>query len=141
MEQWITGLVVGLLLLYNTWLDMIKRQVSIVSLLLFGVAGFSLFLYFQQFSILSLVGGIGIGILMILVSKLTNGGFGMGDGGLLCVTGFYLGFYRNIELFLGALVLAAVWGGVLLVLKKAGRKTELPFVPFLMTAYIGMLLR
>ena len=83
-----------------------------------------------------MIGGSLIGFIIMGISILTKGGIGLGDGGLLCVMGLYVGFYKNLEIFLLALLMASICGIVLLLIKKADRKTELPFVPFLTIAYI-----
>lgn len=140
MDQFIVGVMMTLLLGISTWLDIKRREVSGKVLICFTIIGIISYVVKCPFSILSMAGGILIGAFVMGVSKLTKGNIGMGDGLLLCVTGVYLGFYRNLELFLTALCAAAIWGMILIVLKKAGRKTELPFVPFMLMAYIIMLL-
>lgn len=127
------------MLLFSTWLDIQKRQVSIILLIIYAILGIVLYIFYEYISVLSLAGGIAVGIVMLMVSRLTKGGIGAGDGGVLCVTGIYLGFYKNIELFFLALVLAAFWSMMLVLLKRAGGKTQIPFVPFLTAAYAGLL--
>ena len=61
------------------------------------------------------------------------------DGVLLTVTGIYLGPERNLTLFFGALVLCGIWALGLLALRKKRRTDCIPFVPFLLAAYMGML--
>ena len=78
-----------------------------------------------------LPGGIGL-----LLSAITGGKIGAGDGFVLAALGLGLGFYRTMFLWVMALCLAAVCAICLLALKKAGRKTELPFVPFLFLGYV-----
>lgn len=138
MEQWLIRILLEMLLIVSSWLDIRKRQVSVKLLLLFALVGIGVYAYVQPVSLLSLAGGIAIGGILLLVSRLTNGGIGLGDGGLLCVTGIYIGFYGNITLLFSALLLAAVWSVLLIIIKKAGKKTEIPFVPFLLAAYTGM---
>ena len=70
----------------------------------------------------------------------SRGAIGRGDGYLLCVAGVYLGIAGTLSLLSGALFLCAIWSLLLLAIKKAGKKTEIPFVPFLLAAYVGGLL-
>lgn len=74
----------------------------------------------------ALVWGLG----MLLLSRLSRGAMGKGDG--ICFCSFAC--WRNVsELFLLLLVslfLSAVFGSVLLLLKKKGLKESLPFLPF-----------
>ena len=78
-----------------------------------------------------LPGGIGL-----LFSVVTDGKVGAGDGLVLAAIGLGIGFYRTMFLWSMALCVAAVWAMLLLALKKAGRKTELPFVPCLFLGYV-----
>ncbi|MDE7297776.1 MAG: hypothetical protein K2N94_02960 [Lachnospiraceae bacterium] len=86
-----------------------------------------------------LAGGAEGGVLM-LVSRLSGGRFGMGDAVLLAATGLVLGIRRNTELFLTALLLSAVCAAGLLVFRRGGRHYEMPFVPFLTAAQALLLL-
>ena len=83
--------------------------------------------------------GIGFllgGTLFLLVYFISRKGLGGGDVKFMAAAGLYLGFYRVLSAMLYGAVLLAVVGGVLILLKKIGRKDTLPFIPFL---YIGML--
>ncbi|MBH1941019.1 prepilin peptidase [Mobilitalea sibirica] len=82
------------------------------------------------------IGGVLVGVGVIVISKATKGKIGIGDGILLCVTGMGIGFWTNIELFALALLAAAIVSIGLLALKRANRKTSIPFVPFLLLGYI-----
>jgi leader peptidase (prepilin peptidase)/N-methyltransferase len=85
------------------------------------------------------LGGLALGLGVILLSKATGGKIGLGDGILLCVTGLGLGFWTNAELFGIALSLAASVSVVLLIMRRADRKKSIPFVPFLLTGYVILL--
>lgn len=138
MYHWILNILLGVLLGISAWIDIRKKIVSDKILVLSFCLGIVVFLIFQPFTILWAAGGTLIGMLVMGISKLTKGQIGMGDGKLLCVTGIYLGVYKNLELFFTALLLASIWGIIVLMIRKADRKTELPFVPFLMMAYVVM---
>lgn len=140
MGEKIMLFMLGAMLGVSTWMDIRKRQVSVILLVVSGVLGLLGIVIWNTVSYGSMAGGMAVGILVAGLSKLTKGEVGLGDGWLLCVTGIYLGIYRNMELLLTALFLAAVWGALLMVFHKADRKTRLPFVPFLMVAYIGICL-
>ena len=74
------------------------------------------------------------GVFLLILGFVTRHAVGYGDGLLMCAVGPALG----AGLMAGALMLAffmsALMGIVLLVFKKADRKTKIPFVPFLMSA-------
>ena len=79
--------------------------------------------------------GVGIGVMLYGVSRITRGGIGGADALVYAVTGATIGFTRNLELLLISLILAALVGGLLLLIRKAGLKTRMPFVPFTLVSY------
>lgn len=80
-----------------------------------------------------------IGILMLLVSLITKGQIGTGDGIIFCITGLGLGFWNNLWLLMLSLFMAGIFSGILWMLKRVGRKSEIPFVPFILISYLGVL--
>lgn len=79
--------------------------------------------------------GILVGIFLSLVSRLSRGEVGQGDALVYLVTGLALGFFRNLELLILSLFLAAITGLILLVIRRVGRKHAMPFIPFTAIAY------
>ena len=80
-----------------------------------------------------LLGG-GLFLLVYLISK---NGLGGGDVKLMAVVGLYLGMNGVLPAMLYGSILAAVFGLILILLKRIGRKDTIPLVPFL---YIGILI-
>ena len=78
--------------------------------------------------------------MFLALSILSGGAMGAGDGLLLLALGLASDTGEYLGTLLGGIFLAAVWSGVLLVVFRKGRKTEIPFVPFLLFGYIGGLL-
>ncbi|MEE3467548.1 MAG: prepilin peptidase [Eubacterium sp.] len=83
--------------------------------------------------------GIGVGVLLYGVSRVSRGGIGEADALVYAVTGAAIGVSRNLEVLLVSLLLAAIVGGALLVIKKVGLKYKMPFVPFVCVSY-GMVM-
>lgn len=71
------------------------------------------------------------GAILLLVALLTREAVGCGDGLLLLVTGPLFGWQKMLLCLPAALLLTTFASVILLVLKKADRKTKIPFVPFL----------
>lgn len=140
MVQFFSMALLGCMLGISAWTDYKRKQVSMLLLGFFAGVGILGQLIWKQESLVSLAAGILPGIIVLGAGRLTKGGIGAGDGWILCVTGIYLGYYKNMQLFFTALIFSAIVGAVLIVAKKANRKTELAFVPFLLAAYMGMLL-
>lgn len=119
--------------------DLKRKEVTVMYILLFGIIGVVLHLFYPNCSIYSILWGLLLGISIMAVSLFSRGNIGMGDGILLTVTGVYLGGYKNLELFLTGLFLAGIWSLGLLVLKQKKRKEKIAFMPFLLIAYAFML--
>lgn len=132
-------LLVLFLLALNAWSDLRKRQISLLISGIAGVGGIFLILI-GSISVKEAAMGICIGIVLLLLSILTKDGIGFGDGLITVVTGCYLGGEDNLLLVGGGFFLAAIFGVSVLIIKKVNRKEELPFVPFLLLSYIGILL-
>ena len=120
--------------------DMRKKEIQVYVVLTFGIVGVILRLFYQNVSMRNMLLGMAIGIGMMFASLVTAGQIGLGDGLLLTVTGIFLGAYGNAMLFLHGLLFAAVWSLVVVLVFRKGRKTKIPFVPFLFIAYLEMLL-
>lgn len=136
MNQIIIILLLSIFLGGCTWSDIKIKEISVVFLMVFGGIGVLVLVCFRQIAWTEALAGIGLGIGMIGISKITKGGIGMGDGGVLCVMGLYIGFWSVLEIFFLGLILAALVSTYLIVIKKVRRKTQIPFVPFLMVGFL-----
>lgn len=77
------------------------------------------------------------GALFLLVYLISKNGLGGGDVKFMSVAGLYLGLNGILPAILYGSVLAAMFGGVLILLKKIGRKDAIALIPFL---YVGILI-
>lgn len=87
---------------------------------------------------LLLTGGVGAifaGAVFLTVYFVSRRGLGGGDVKLMTVFGLYLGLDGVVPAMLYGTLLAAVAGGILILLKKVGPKDAIPLVPFL---YLGV---
>lgn len=132
----------GLLLGILAWVDMRTRKVPLVlvgvlALVMFSVqivsfeTGFGAGTWFIRMSAGLLPGGISLGC-----SYITKGQLGIGDGLILAALGLGLEFRSVMLLWCIALCVAAVLAMFLLIFKKAGKRTEFPFVPCLFLGYV-----
>lgn len=119
--------------------DLKRKEVTVTYILVFGIIGVLLHLFYPNCSVYSMLWGLLLGIAVMTVSVLSGGSIGMGDGILMTVTGVYLGGYQNLELFFIGVFLAGIWSLGLLVFKKKKRKEKIAFMPFLLVAYVFML--
>ncbi|MGW3625744.1 prepilin peptidase [Streptomyces sp. NPDC000880] len=92
----------------------------------------------------ALLGGLVLGAAYFVLFFVHPGGMGFGDVKLALSLGVVLGWYGWAVLFTGAFagfLLGSVYGLGLIVLRRAGRKTAIPFGPFMIVgALAGLLL-
>ncbi|HIY19146.1 MAG TPA: prepilin peptidase [Candidatus Blautia avistercoris] len=124
---------------YNAWKDWKLKEISLWSLLFINLMGMGLCmgntLRENQWGELAL--GYVPGIALIGLSILTKGKIGMGDGLILLSLGNFMRI-KEVFLVLGmGLLLCSFWSGILLVARKAGKNSRIPFVPFLFAGYLG----
>lgn len=123
-------------LLFSSFLDIRKREISIPVTLLFGLAGVAYSIKTGRTMTDYLI-PLGIGILILGGSVLTRGQVGMGDGWMLLALGCMLRMECYIQMACIGMLLAAAYSGVLMLVFRKNRKTEIPLVPFLLLGYVG----
>ncbi len=108
----------------------------------FGVAVASLLLlcggFFGNAGWQSRLGGVAVGVVVLMFAYFSKEAIGVADGIIIAVCGASFGLYETVVLCFLAAVFAAVLAVVLLFSKKAGRKTRIPFLPFLLLGYVTM---
>ena len=125
-----------LFLLFSSFLDIRKREISIPVTLLFGLAGV-VYSVRSGRTMTDYLIPLGIGILILGGSVLTRGQVGMGDGWMLLALGCMLRMECYIQMAFIGMLLAAAYSGVLMLVFRKNRKTEIPLVPFLLLGYVG----
>ncbi|MFG2516495.1 prepilin peptidase [Streptomyces sp. NPDC048584] len=92
----------------------------------------------------ALLGALALGAGYFVLFLVNPGGMGFGDVKLALGAGAVLGWYGWPTVMLGTLagfVFGALYGGALVVARKAGRKSAIPFGPFLISgAFAGLLI-
>jgi leader peptidase (prepilin peptidase) / N-methyltransferase len=92
----------------------------------------------------ALYGALALGAAFFVLFLINPGGMGFGDVKLSLGLGAVLGWYGWPTVMLGtfaAFLLGALYGGALVVARKAGRKTAIAFGPFLIAgAFLGLLI-
>ncbi len=134
------SIIILVVLFINTISDIRYRKISLRMLLVTSIIGIIIRILVPIHSIVDIVLGIIIGIFIIAISIISKGKIGQGDGLVFCTTGIFIGGIYNITLLLYSLTLASIYSITIIVFKKANRKKEIPFVPFIFTAYILFLI-
>jgi len=140
MIYYLNGSLMLSYLAINSFTDIKKKKIYVIVSLFFFVVGLVFSIISKQQSLISLLGGVGIGVILLLVGKFSRQSVGFGDGLIFLVTGLYLGFTRNIVLLLYGLIICAVSSVILITFKKFKLKDKIPFAPFVLVAYVSMLL-
>jgi len=119
--------------------DLRVRKIPLIPVLVLGV-GFFVYRLWNGVPLSEVAAGVIPGGILLLVSLVTEESIGYGDGLVLLVLGVLCGAMEAVAVLGMALLLAAVLSMVLLVLKRVGRKTKLPFLPCLCSGYLLFLL-
>lgn len=109
--------------------------ILLVFYLISMVSGFQVVSFSQ-----SLLGGAISGLCLLSIYFLSKRQLGEGDIMLLVASSLMLGIYGFFRIIMFSLLPAAICSIVLLVIKNAGIKTEISFVPFIMVGTITTLL-
>ena len=121
---------------YRDWKE---QMICVYVPLAAGIAGLLFHLMLPTQKLTDLLLGAGIGAVLLLAARVSREEIGYGDGAMLMVSGIFLGFWRNVELLLTALMLivpVALFG---LLVKHRKKDYRMPFIPFLFAAYVFQL--
>lgn len=143
MIETINPMAFGVFLLAAAWQDGRERSVSIWIFLIGAMAGaFLAFLGGRLGAERILSCSVGGGLL--LLSRLTKGAIGPGDGLFFAVSGLFLSPSANISLLILGVCLNGVFCALYFLYGLARgenmRKKAVPFLPFLVPVWLGMLL-
>lgn len=116
--------------------DIKLRKVHILGAVLIALTGAFTLFYHHQFSVLSFCMSESVGLFLYVISILTEEKIGRGDAFYVMALGTILNYREMIMAGMISFVLSAIAGIILLIAKKADRKTRLPYLPFLTGAYL-----
>lgn len=115
-------------------MDIRRRSVPVWMLVPGGVLAVAAFIY-QQGVTGDMMKGMLPGIFLLVTAFVTRKA-GLGDGIVMLFLGILSGGGGSLLIFGISLFLAAVVSLVLLGLRKAGKNTRIPFLPFLTVAWL-----
>lgn len=143
LECVVKGIEKVILLLVLAWVsyeDCNEKQIRLYLPLAAAAVGIVFHLCYRERTLVDILLGIGIGIVLLLIAWVSRGSVGAGDGIMLMVSGLFLGFWENIVLFMTALGMVSMAALFLIVIKRKERNYRLPFLPFLLAAYLFWLI-
>lgn len=124
----------------GSYFDMKNRELPIEFLGAFAIFGIVCNVIWKYQSLKSIVIGCSIGILFLLIGKVTNEAIGYGDGVGLCILGIFEGWEGFIPIAFGAFCLSAVYGLWKIIGFKQCLNDTMPFYPFLFMSLVGVII-
>lgn len=123
----------------NSWIDIRKKQISLLITAVFTVCGI-IWTICNRGEAIDFLLCAGTGLAFVGISILTDGAVGMGDGFLIMALGTVMHPAEFFWMIFTAAMCCAVWAGILLVIFRKNGRVEIPFVPFLLLGYLGGIL-
>lgn len=120
----------------NSVTDLKNKRVYLAVSVVFAIAGIIINIIFRRHSFISILLSLGIGVILIFISKVTREAIGMGDGIIILVLGVLNGAYENLLISLYGFLISFLVSTFLLITRKLGRKDKIPFIPCLLAGYI-----
>ncbi len=90
----------------------------------------------KNISIILIISGVAIGLLFCMISKTTGEKLGVGDSYVITLIGAFTGMWNLLQILCYAFLFSACYSAAILIIKKFNRKIQIPFIPFLMAAYV-----
>ena len=115
--------------------DIFRKRIPLVMVAILILTAIGTIIFTRSFDVVLTLGGAAVGLVFVLVSKITKEGIGYGDSLLILALGIYLGFWRVMVLIMVAFFLSALFAVFVAIIKEKGRKATFPFVPFLAFSY------
>ncbi|MBO5259812.1 MAG: hypothetical protein J6B26_05470 [Agathobacter sp.] len=132
----VMNIVLWIGMVWNGILDLWKKRISLIPVIIMLLTGISIRIWQGEIGEPWVWYGFLPGIICLLLSVLSKGEIGIGDGWMILGMGALIDY----ELLFGAcifgMLLAAVVAGILFIGFHKNRKYSIPFVPFLVAGYI-----
>ena len=143
MNLWLVkDLLYLIILTWEAYQDWKKKSITKNSLLIAGVLGVTISVLLGR-QVIQIIISCSLGIALLALNKCTNDGIGEGDGWFFFISGFYMDWHNNLQMFLTGLFLCFGASLILVVqgcFRKRKNKITLPFLPFVLPAGIEMIL-
>ncbi len=122
----------GLALQDKRHLEITRRELLIASVVLLAVGQTGAVTWQSR------LGGAMVGVVLLVFGYFSKEAIGIADGAVILVCGVAFGLYETVMMTFFAAFYAGVCSMILLLLKKAGKKSRIPFLPFLLLGYLTM---
>lgn len=128
--------VIGMLLLAASIADIKRKQISRAQITLLLLVCCAVIPLKRDFVFTDAAGGLSLGLCAVGLSIATREQIGRGDGIVIAIVGFALGFRRCLLVVCTASFMMCAIAILVLIFKKGGRHTKLPFLPAVFVGYV-----
>lgn len=128
-----------ILLAICSFKDLKKREIPISLLIIMSIGVLVLSICCNTEPLWSRGSGLLLGIIFFIISKCTKEAVGYGDSWLILILGTHLGLFKVIQLLFFASLAVGVCSLFFLWRHQWKRSATIPFVPFLLIAYTGVM--
>lgn len=118
--------------------DIRTKRIRVLELIAFAILGLIIDIVLRPHSFSSIAGGLLVGVAVYIFSVISKEKIGKGDALLVMVASLYLGFINVVVLLWISSIMAAVFGVIYMFKNKKKADMEIPFVPFMLLAYLLM---
>lgn len=135
VASWVMLMLLGIIAV----LDWKTKGISLWLIIAMFIAVIFFSCFCEHINIKQRLWGLVFGVVVFVMGKITKEGIGYGDCCLITILGIYFGLVKVLQLLLVATVTASIFALFYLWKQKWNRKERLPFVPFLLLGYIGVM--
>ena len=130
------GLLIIVLLVFSAVFDLKYMILPDFSTVILIIISFLILLINKENIFLNLLTMLGSAGFLLILNLITKGkGMGMGDVKLAVFMGLFLGYPKIVVTFYVAFIIGAIYGLILMILKKANKKSQVPFGPFMILGF------
>ena len=128
-------MIIAIILTVLSIIDIRSKRIPLLMIVGLIVMAIVSSLILQSVDWVLVAAGAAVGLVFVLVSKVTKEKLGYGDSLILLALGILLGFWEVMILILIAFLASACFGIVMVCWKKKNKNTSFPFVPFIALSY------
>lgn len=121
-------------------IDWKTKQIPLLVLIKMGLCILLFRLLIVDVSLKETICGIVIGLLFFIMGRVTKEAIGYGDCWVIFMLGVYCGGFKVIQIVLTASLGSAIVSIIYCIRNGWKRKYEIPFMPFMAAAYMGVVL-
>lgn len=137
---YIVCIIVLVFLLIGTIQDIRRKSVSTWIFIFFLPAILFQYLQGDKVKIWDILLGIGVGVVFLLISKITADQLGRGDAYAMIFFGSLFGGFFLLKMLCYVFLITFVYTLILLIFRKAKKHTTIPLYPFMLVGYVCMII-